>query len=99
MSDNIIEFPSKENTQNVDDCAYIETFTFNIEGYEISEWDVESMNKLFSDMVTKDFELDRLSDACFDLQLLCDQHPEIVDFVTANIRRLTESMSKKLKNS
>ena len=41
-------------------------------------------------------QLDDLSDACFDLQVLVADNPEVAQFVIAHLKKLTKSMEDRL---
>ena len=96
MSDNnIVEFKPKNTIQ--EDCANV-NYTFTVDGMEFS-FSPEGLDRLVEDMVVQDIQLDQLADACFELQYLVEENPEIAQFVTKNIKKLTENMRKRLTGS
>ena len=93
--DNVVEFKSKKPPQ--EDCASV-NYTFTVDGMEFS-FSPEGLDRLVEDMVVQDVQLDQLSDACFELQCLVEENPELAQFVTKNVKKLTENMRKRLTNS
>lgn len=95
-NDNVIPFTPRETKQPETDpnCAEI-NYTFTVDGMEFS-FDANGLDMLISDMIVQDTQLDQLADACFDLQCLVEENPEIAQFVTKNIKKITESMKKRL---
>ena len=93
MKDNIIEFPTKPT---FDEEKFITEWFIQMDdlpGVKVTE---EELQQLFAKEIPQDTQLDQLADACFDLQLLCDQHPELLQFVIKSIEKLTENMKKRL---
>jgi hypothetical protein len=96
--DNVIPFkpkaketPVESNSGNSSNLNY----TFSVDGMEFS-FSPEGLDQLVSDMVVQDTQLDALADACFDLQCLVEEYPEIAQFVTKNVIKMTENMQKRL---
>lgn len=92
--DNIVEFKPKKTV--TEDCANV-NYTFTVDGMEFS-FSPEGLDRLVEDMVVQDVQLDQLADACFELQCLVEENPELAQFVTKNVKKLTENMRKRLTN-
>jgi hypothetical protein len=94
--DNVVEFKSKKDLKNTD--YHLDEINFNMEDLGISfSFSEEVMERIFSDVVMQDTQLNDLSNDIFELQILCEENPEIAQFVSAHVRKFTEFMKKKLK--
>jgi hypothetical protein len=93
-NDNILEFKPKQTKQPVEDCANV-NYTFTVDGMEFS-FTPEGLDRMVEDMVMQDVQLDQLADACFELQCLVEENPELAQFVTKNLKNLTKNMQNRL---
>lgn len=96
MNDNIIPFDKGKKPPKETENPYgVQTFTFNIDD-TFFRLDKELMEKMFSDSLLQDVQLDQISDELFELQLLVEDNPEIAQFVCSHISKFTENMRQRL---
>lgn len=93
MSDNIINFPSKKNTEPVEEGMLPKGqeytfFTFtNDDGISFNfttDW-LDALN-------IRDEKLDYLSELTFELQVEAEENPEITEYLTAQIERILRTI-------
>ena len=94
--DNVVEFKPKKEIKS--DDYQMDELNFNMEDLGISfSFSEEALNRIFSDVVMQDTQLNDLSNELFELQYLCEENPELAQFVSAHIRKFTDYMKEKLK--
>lgn len=105
---NIIQFPPKGKKDQT--VTWPEGVTYNLKDFKITFEDLEMdpekvlqneqfWKDFFDKMPEHDPQLDELADACFDLQILCENHPESIQFVLKSVKKITQNMKKRLTQS
>lgn len=96
--DKIVEFKPKNKKPKANKNPYdIDSITVSMDDVGL-KFTKEALDRLLSDMTAQDAQLNTLANDLFELQLLVEKHPEIAQFVSAHIKKLTESMKDRLKN-
>lgn len=105
---NIIEFPSKSVKNQTKDWTFgtnyqLTDFKITFDNLELDPEKIleneQFWKDLFDSFPPENPQLDQLADACFDLQMLCEKHPETLQFVIKSVKKITENMKKRLTQS
>ena len=102
-NDNIIVFPEKKKNEK----KGLYGPNYEIVDLKISFDDIELdpekilqneqfWKDLFDSFPPENPQIDQLADACFDLQMLVEKHPETAQFVLKSVKKITENMKKRL---
>jgi len=107
-NNNIIDFPDRSKKNQTKDWTFGTNYQltdFKIT-FEDLEMDAEKMlqneqfwKDVFDSFPPENPQIDQLADACFDLQMLVEKHPETAQFVCKSVKKITENMKKRLTQS